>query len=322
MKLRRVRSSPALRRMTLENQVSPDDLVQPVFVDENISQERRIDCLPGMSAHPITTVADHVGKLEDCGVKAVMLFGIPSKKDGTGSSAYESDGVSQRALRAIKETCGILVMADVCLCEYTDHGHCGVISSGVVNDEATLPLLQRTAVTLADAGADVVAPSGMIDGAVAAIREALDDSGHGMVPIMSYAAKYHSAFYGPFREAACSAPRQGDRSSYQMEVSNSREAMRSVARDVDAGADIIMVKPAMTSLDIIRGCRDSYDLPIAAYQVSGEYSMIMCAGEKGIIDADRAMQESLTAIKRAGADIIISYYARDYISNHQRGSCL
>ena len=318
-RLRRIRSSPALRRMTAENRILPEDLVQPVFVDERIEEERPIGCLPGISAHPLSGVADHVKYLEECGVQAIMLFGIPSIKDKVGSSAYDADGVAQRAIRSIKESSDMIIMADVCLCEYTDHGHCGVISDGQVADEETLPLLQRTAITLAAAGADLVAPSGMMDGAVLAIREGLDAAGHTKVPIMAYAAKYNSAFYGPFREAACSAPQMGDRSSYQIDVSNSREALRSVARDLEAGADIIMVKPAISSLDIIRECRELHDHPVAAYQVSGEYAMIMSAGAQGMIDGRRAMEESLTAIKRAGADIIISYYAREFISNHLRG---
>ncbi len=313
-RLRRMRSSPALRRMTSENTINPADLVQPVFVDETIAAERPIGCLPGISAHPLSGIADHVKELEESGVQAIMLFGIPVHKDAVGSSAYDTDGVVQKAVRSIKGACDVVVMADVCLCEYTDHGHCGILSEGRVVDEATLPLLQRIAVTLAYAGADLVAPSGMMDGAVSSIRSSLDLAGHVGVPIMSYAAKYNSAFYGPFREAACSSPKMGDRSSYQMDVSNYREALRSVARDVKDGADIIMVKPAISSLDIIRACRDSHELPVAAYQVSGEYAMIMCAADQGIIDGARAMAESLMAIKRAGADIIISYYARQYIS--------
>ncbi len=321
-RLRRIRSSPALRRMTAENRILPEDLVQPVFVDERIDGERPIVCLPGISAHPLSTVADHVKDLQDCGVQAIMLFGIPAVKDAKGSSAYDVDGVAQRAIREIKKKSDMVLMADVCLCEYTDHGHCGLLSEGQVVDDDTLPLLQKTAVTLADAGADLVAPSGMMDGAVSAIRGALDAAGHVNVPIMAYAAKYNSAFYGPFREAACSAPQKGDRSSYQIDVSNSREALRSVARDLEDGADIIMVKPAISSLDIIRECRELHDHPVAAYQVSGEFSMIMCAAGQGMIDGDRAMEESLLAIKRAGADIIISYYAREFIRKHHRGSNL
>ncbi len=314
-RLRRMRNKPSLRGMVCETRVTMDDLVQPVFVDDNLKNPRPISSLPGMSAYPIDHLEGHIGDLSERGVKAVMVFGIPSVKDPQASSAFGADGISQRAVERIKETSDMIVMADACLCEYTDHGHCGILKDGRVDEVATLPILGQVAVSLADAGADIIAPSGMMDGAVCKMRESLDDSGHDMVPMMSYAAKFHSALYGPFREAACSAPKSGDRSSYQIDPANRREAILSVDRDIEDGADIIMVKPALSSLDIISACRSMYDRPLAAYQVSGEYAMVMNADAAGILDGRKVMIETLTAIKRAGADIIVSYYSSSYLDS-------
>ena len=277
-----------------------------------------ITSLPGIFHHSVDTlVQEAAGAFQD-GVHGVILFGIPDSKDALGSGAYSEDGITQRAMRALGEKVpGLLRVADVCLCEYTDHGHCGVLEkdgTGVANDP-TLELLARTSVSLAEAGADIVAPSDMMDGRVAAIRSALDAAGFSHTPIMSYAAKYASVFYGPFREAAGSTPRSGDRKGYQMDPANAREAMREIALDIDEGADIVMVKPAMPYLDVIRMARDRFDVPVAAFQVSGEYAMIQVAAERGMLERERAISESLTAIRRAGADIILTYFAREAVKS-------
>jgi porphobilinogen synthase len=268
--------------------------------------------MPGAFNLSIDELMKEVEAARSVGVRSVILFGVPDKKDATGTQAYAEDGITQRAIRALKrELKDTLVIADNCLCEYTDHGHCGVIEDGEVLNDPTLDLLARTAVSQAEAGADIIAPSNMMDGFVVAIREALDESGYEHIPIMSYAVKYASGFYGPFREAAQSAPQFGDRRGYQMDPANAREAMREAELDYQQGADMLMVKPALPYLDIIRAVRERFDLPVAAYQVSGEYAMIKAAARLGWIDEERVALESLTSIKRAGADIILTYYARE-----------
>ncbi len=288
--------------------------ILPLFVREGSGVREEIASLPGIFHHSVDTLVQEAAAAHAAGVQGVILFGIPGKKDAMGSGAYSKDGITQRALRALKERVpGLLRVADVCLCEYTDHGHCGVLTedgSSVVNDP-TLDLLARTSVSLAEAGAEIVAPSDMMDGRVAAIRSALDKADLSHIAIMSYAAKYASVFYGPFREAAGSAPRSGDRKGYQMDPANAREAMREIALDIDEGADIIMVKPAMPYLDVIRMARDRFDVPVAAFQVSGEYAMILAASQRGMLERDRAIAESLTSIRRAGAGIILTYFARE-----------
>ena len=275
---------------------------------------REISSMPGVFNLSVDETVDEVSRAFDIGVRSVILFGLPESKDETATGAYAEDGIVQRALRAIKKsTPDVIAMADTCLCEYTSHGHCGVVRDGdVINDES-LKLLAKTALSQAEAGADVVAPSAMMDGQVASIREALDTSGFERIPIMAYAVKYASAFYGPFREAADSAPAFGDRRAYQMDPPNAREAMREAQLDYEEGADILMVKPATVYLDVLRMVRDRYDVPLAAYHVSGEYALIKAAAQKGWIDEQRVMLETLTSIKRAGADIILTYYARDAI---------
>jgi porphobilinogen synthase len=299
--------------MVRETILSAADFIHPIFVVAGTKVERAISSMPGHSQRSVDTLGRDIEEIVALEIPAVLLFGIPAEKDATGSGAWDAQGPVQRAIDVIKrQSPDTVVIADVCLCEYTDHGHCGVLSArgDVLNDE-TLELLARSAVSFADAGADIVAPSAMMDGQVAAIRRALDSSGHTTVPIIAYAAKFASAFYGPFREAAESTPRFGDRKAYQMDPANGREALREVALDVDEGADLLMVKPAGPYLDIIRQVRDQYDLPLAAYQVSGEYAMLKAAVGNGWLDERRAALESLTSIKRAGADLIITYYAKE-----------
>jgi porphobilinogen synthase len=274
--------------------------------------------MPGQLRFSVDQLGDEAKRIHDLGLGGVILFGIPARKDALGSSGYDPDGVIARAIRAMKAAQPeLVVIADVCLCEYTDHGHCGVYEHGEVRNDATLPLLARCAVVAAEAGADVVAPSDMMDGRVAAIRAGLDAAGLEDTPILSYAAKYASAFYGPFREAAESAPKRGDRRGYQMDPGNAREALRELATDLDEGADALMVKPAMPCLDVIARARDRFDVPLFAYQVSGEYSMLQAAIERGWLEAPRAVDESLTAIRRAGADRIISYFAKDFARRYR-----
>jgi porphobilinogen synthase len=310
-RLRRLRSSETLRRLVRETQLAPSQFVLPLFVVPGQGIRKEILSMPGNAQMSV----DHiVGECREClklGLGGVILFGIPAHKDETASGAYDPDGITQQAIRAIKkEAPGLLVITDVCNCEYTSHGHCGWIKDGDVDNDVTLGWLAKTAVSHANAGADIVAPSDMMDGRVQAIRQALDTAGHTNTPILSYAAKYASAFYGPFREAAESAPQFGDRRSYQMDPSNSREAMREIALDLEEGADMIMVKPAMAYLDIIRQARDRFNVPLGAYQVSGEFSMIMAAAQNGWLDLDRTILESLTSIRRAGADFILTYFAK------------
>jgi porphobilinogen synthase len=311
---RRLRRTATLRRLVREHQLTTDDLVHPMFVTDGHNIERPIEPMPGHSQRSVDRLDAEIDALVARNLSAVLLFGIPDTKDAQGSGAWAANGPVPRAIAAFKQRApDIAVIADVCLCEYTDHGHCGIIhdESGDVANDATLPLLAQTAVAYADAGADIVAPSAMMDGQVAVIREGLDAAGHGHVPIMAYSAKYASAFYGPFRVAADSTPQFGDRRAYQMDPPNAREALREVELDVAEGADIVMVKPAGVYLDIIRQVRDRVDLPIAAYQVSGEYAMLKAAAERGWLDDRRSALESLMAIKRAGADLIITYYAKE-----------
>ena len=308
---RRLRRTESLRDLARETRLSRRDLVYPIFVTEG-RERRPIEPMPGCDQVPLAEIAAEAGRVAAAGVPAVLLFGIPTDKDGVGSGAYDDGGVVQEAVRAVKAaTPDLAVITDVCLCEYTDHGHCGTVVDGRVDNDATLELLARTAVSHAAAGADVVAPSAMMDGQVGALRRALDDAGYVETPIMAYAAKYASAFYGPFRAAAESAPQFGDRHDYQMDPGNARMALREMEEDVRQGADVLMVKPALAYLDVILRARERFDLPLAAYNVSGEYSMVTAAGQAGWIDQRRATMEVLTAIKRAGADIIITYHALD-----------
>ena len=309
---RRLRRSAGLRDMVGEARVSVSDLVYPIFVTHGSDRCVEIEPMPGVSQLSVDRLASEVGSVVDLGIPAVLLFGIPSVKDEMGSGAYADDGIVQEAIRAVKQAApGLVVIADVCLCEYTSHGHCGVISDGGVDNDATLDLLARAAVSQAGAGADVVAPSAMMDGQVGAIRTALDGNGFAETTIMSYSAKYASAFYGPFRVAAESAPQFGDRHAYQMDHRNAREALAEIQQDLNEGADIVMVKPALSYLDVIARARQQFSCPIAAYNVSGEYSMVKAAAENEWIDGDRIMMEIATSIKRAGADILITYHAKE-----------
>jgi porphobilinogen synthase len=309
VRLRRFRRTAPLRALVRETRLSLDQFVMPLFVaPESLRNEE----LPGMSRYTPDELVREVEGLVRSGVQAVILFGIPAEKDEQATGAWEDDGIVQQALRALRPRFPELVlMTDVCLCEYTSHGHCGVIVDGEVHNDQSLELLARTAVSHVDAGADVVAPSDMMDGRVAAIREALDDRGYESAPILAYSAKYASAFYGPFREAADSTPSFGDRRGYQMDPANVREALRECELDLDEGADALMIKPALPYLDVIRAVRETYDVPIAAYNVSGEYAMVKAAARAGWLDERTAALESLTAIKRAGADLILSYWTKD-----------
>jgi porphobilinogen synthase len=309
---RRLRESALLRKMVRETTLRTDDLVYPLFAVHGRGVREPIASMPGQFRLSIDELLKECKDAASMGIPAVLLFGLPQEKDPRGSEAYAEDGIIQQAVRAVKDTIpDLLVITDVCLCEYTSHGHCGVVEDGRVKNDPTLDLLARTALSQVEAGADMVAPSDMMDGRVAAIREALDEAGYQETPIMAYSAKYASAFYGPFREAVDSAPRFGDRQSYQMDPANGIEAMREVALDVDEGADIVMVKPALPYLDVIARVKGEFGVPVAAYSVSGEYAMIRAAGKLGWLDEERAMMEALTCIRRAGADIIITYFAKD-----------
>lgn len=311
-RLRRLRRSPALRALVRETRVSADQFILPLFVCEGTRVRREVSSMPGVFQLSVDEASDEAAGAWADGVPAVLLFGLPRDKDDTGSSAYDARGPVHQAIRTIRQaTPQMAVITDVCLCEYTSHGHCGIITNGNIANDRTVEQLVRVAVSHAAAGADIVAPSDMMDGRVGAIRHALDEGGFDEVAIMAYAAKYCSGFYGPFREAADSAPQFGDRRSHQMDPANADEALREVALDIEEGADIVMVKPAMPYLDIIWRVKERFAYPTAAYQVSGEYSMIKAAGRNGWIDEERAMLESLTAIRRAGADMIITYFARD-----------
>ncbi|HTM01731.1 MAG TPA: porphobilinogen synthase [Candidatus Omnitrophota bacterium] len=311
-RLRRLRATPALRAMTRETTLDAADLVAPLFVAHGDTARREIASMPGHAQLSVQEAVREAKTLADLGVGGVILFGIPKAKDAEGSEAYAEDGIVPRALRAIKAAAPeLLLWADVCLCEYTDHGHCGVIRDGRVDNDRTLPLLARASVAYARAGADLIAPSDMMDGRVGSIRRALDEAGMDDTPIVAYSAKYASAFYGPFREAAESAPQFGDRRGYQMDPANGDEAMREVALDVEEGADMVMVKPALPYLDVIRRVKERFGMPVAAYNVSGEYSMIKAAAERGWLDGERAALEVLTSIRRAGADVILTYFAKE-----------
>ena len=311
-RLRRLRRTAAIREMFRETVLSAGDFIYPLFIVEGDNLKKEISSMPSQFQLSIDNVLRECEELLGLGVGSVILFGIPNEKDDVGSGAYAADGIIQKATRAIKSRFPeMVVVTDVCLCEYTSHGHCGVVEDGYVNNDKTLELLAREAVSHAESGADIIAPSDMMDGRIGAIRGALDAGGFENIPIMAYSAKYSSAFYGPFRDAAESAPQFGDRKTYQMDFGNSDEALREIALDIQEGADIVMVKPALSYLDVIRRTKDNFNVPIAAYNVSGEYSMIKAATERGWIDGERIMVEVLTSIKRAGADVIITYFAKE-----------
>jgi porphobilinogen synthase len=309
---RRLRTNETVRRMVRETTLSPDNFIYPLFVTHGKGVKKEIGSMPGNYQQSIDNLVKDCEETYALGIPAVILFGIPEHKDEAGSEAYSDEGIVQHAVKAIKNKLpDLVVITDVCLCEYTSHGHCGVIKNGMIQNDETLELLAKEALSHAKAGADMVAPSDMMDGRVGAIREVLDEAGHENVPIMAYSAKYASGFYGPFREAAESTPQFGDRRSYQMDPPNSREALREVALDIDEGADIIMVKPALSYLDIITQVKQEFDLPVAAYNVSGEFSMVKAAAKLGWIDGDRVMLEILMSMRRAGADMILTYHAKE-----------
>ncbi len=315
VRMRRTRQSEPLRSLVRETHLNVDQLIYPLFIAEDLSEPREISAMPGIMQWPLESLGREIERVVALGIPAVLLFGIPSTKDEVGSQAYASQGIIQRAIQRIKAIAPqLVVMTDVCLCEYTSHGHCGVIHNGTVQNDESLDLLARMALSHVEAGADLVAPSDMMDGRVGAIRRILDEQGFSAIPIMAYSAKYASGFYGPFREAAGSAPQFGDRRSYQMDPANVREALREIDLDIAEGADIVMVKPALAYLDVIRQVREHCHLPLAAYNVSGEFSMIKAAAQQGWIDEQRIVMEVLTGIRRAGADMIITYFAPDVAS--------
>lgn len=310
---RRLRNNPIIRDMIRENEVKVSDLIYPIFIQEGNSIKDEISSMPNIYRFSLDNALEEINRAKEKGIKSFLLFGIPEHKDSVASGAYDKEGIIQNATREIKRQIkDILVVTDICNCEYTDHGHCGIIENGCVDNDLTLDLLIKTALSHAEAGADLLAPSDMMDGRIGAIRDALDENNFTNIPIMSYSAKYASAFYGPFREAAQSTPQFGDRKSYQMDPANSREALLEVALDLDEGADIVMVKPAMAYMDIISKVKEISDRPIASYNVSGEYSMVKSASQKGWIDEKRIVTEILTGLKRAGSDIIITYHAMDF----------
>jgi len=314
VRLRRTRQNEKLRSLVRETHLSVDQLIYPLFITEGIAEPREVSSMPGIMQWPLEYLGREAERIASLGIPAVLLFGIPSEKDEVGSQAYDSQGIIQQAIRRLKaETPDLLVLTDVCLCEYTSHGHCGIIHNGYVQNDESLELLARMALSHVEAGADLVAPSDMMDGRVGAIRRTLDERGFNSTPIMAYSAKFASGFYGPFREAAGSAPQFGDRRAYQMDPANAREALREVDLDIAEGADIVMVKPAMAYMDVIRQVRDHCNLPIAAYNVSGEFAMIKAAAQNGWIDERRVTMEVLTGIRRAGADMIITYFAPDMV---------
>ena len=316
---RRLRSNENLRRLIRETHVTPDDLLYPMFVTEE-AQSSEISSMPGVFRYTIDDLCRKVEEVATLGIPAIMLFGIPDSKDELGTQGYAENGIVPRAIRSLRKAIGdsVLVVPDVCLCEYTSHGHCGIVRGNTVENDSTLELLARTSVCYAEAGADMIAPSDMMDGRVGAIREALDSKGYSNLPIMAYSAKYSSGFYGPFREAADSAPKFGDRRAYQMDPPNRRESLREIALDLEEGADIVMVKPGLAFLDILREARDHFNAPLAVYNVSGEYSMVKAAAQNGWIDETRVVEEILTAFKRAGADIILTYHAIDFVRSQSR----
>lgn len=311
-RFRRLRSSGALRDLVRETRLTAGELICPIFVEEGIGIKQPVDSMPGIFRYSIDRLDEELDRIVQAGIAGVMIFGIPKVKDELATSAYDDNGISQQAVRRIKKRCPqLLAVADVCLCEYTSHGHCGVVCGCEILNDETLPLLGKMSVSLAKAGADIIAPSDMMDGRVAAIRQSLDEAGFLNTPIMAYSAKFASGYYSPFRDAADSSPGFGDRHSYQMDCANVREALLEIEEDIAEGADIVMVKPALAYLDVVRAARDRFDAPIAAYNVSGEYSMVKAAAERGWIDEKRIVLENLTSIKRAGAGIIITYHALD-----------
>ncbi|MGH7354937.1 MAG: porphobilinogen synthase [Candidatus Rokuibacteriota bacterium] len=317
---RRLREKGLLRALVRETTLAVDDLIYPLFAVHGRGVREPIDSMPGQARLSVDELVKEAKDAAGMGIPGILLFGLPTAKDPRGSEAYAEDGIVQQAVRAVKDTVpDLLVMTDVCLCQYTSHGHCGVVEDGSVRNDPTLELLARTAVSHTEAGADLVAPSDMMDGRVGAIREALDEAGYAETPIMAYSAKYASSFYGPFRDAADSAPQFGDRRSYQMDPANAAEAMREIALDLDEGADIVMVKPALPYLDVIARAKAEFGVPLAAYSVSGEYAMLKAAGRLGWLDEERAMLEALTAIRRAGADVVITYFAKDAARLLERG---
>lgn len=321
-RFRRLRRSPELRRMVRETSLQASDFIAPLFVVHGSNIQEEISSMPGQYRYSVDLVVEHCRMLESLGIGGVILFGIPEHKDSTGSEGYDDNGIVQQAVRAIKAACPqLVVIADICMCEYTDHGHCGIIHGHEVANDETLHYLSLQALSFARAGVDMVAPSDMMDGRIAAMRAALDEAGYSHLPIMSYAAKFSSAFYGPFREAADSAPSFGDRRAYQMDPANGREALREIESDIAEGADIVMVKPALAYLDVIKEATLRYDVPMAAYQVSGEYAMIKAAALNGWIDEERIMMESLLSIRRAGAKMILTYFAADAarLLQHKQG---
>ena len=317
---RRLRGSDTIRRLCRETRMSPDSLIYPIFVDETLEGVRPIDALPGQFHYGLDSVCRAAEECMAAGVRTGILFGLPAHKDACGSSAWAEDGVVQRAIRVLKEAHpDFYLIADLCMCEYTDHGHCGILKDCQVDNDATLEALSKIALSYARAGVDMVAPSDMMDGRVGAIRAALDGAGYETLPILAYSAKYASAFYGPFREAAGSAPSFGDRKGYQMDPHNRKEALKECALDVAEGADILMVKPALSYLDVIRECADAFDLPLCAYSVSGEYAMIKAAAAAGLVDEYRIMCETALSVFRAGADMLITYYAKELAQAIQKG---
>lgn len=319
-RLRRLRKNQALRSMVRENRVHPSNLIMPLFIVPGSQVNRPIGAMPGQANISIDIAAQRAVELREAGIQSVLLFAIPETKDDSGSAAWDPNGIIQKAIPAIKKAVpDMLVVTDLCFCEYTSHGHCGIMHNGNLDNDATIEIIVKQTLSHAAAGADIIAPSGMIDGAVGAMRRALDAKGFSMTPIMAYAAKMASGFYGPFREAVQSAPQYGDRKSYQMDPANIKEALREVALDIEEGADMVMVKPGLPCLDIIYAVKEHFGLPTAAYQVSGEYSMLKAAAANGWLDEKRVMIEMLTALKRAGADIIISYFSEEFAKLHKQG---
>lgn len=311
-RFRRLRASESMRRLVCETNIEKSDLIYPVFIAEGKEIKNPVESMPGIFQYSIDMLSEILDRVADSGISGILVFGIPDHKDEQATEAYNSDGITQRAVRYIKSRYPeLIIIADICLCEYTSHGHCGVVCGEKILNDETLPLLAKMAVSLAEAGADIIAPSDMMDGRVAAIRNALDEKGFADTPVLSYSAKFASAYYSPFRDAAQSAPGFGDRKTYQMDCANGREALREIEDDIEEGADMVMVKPALAYLDIVRAAKDRFSLPIAAYNVSGEYSMVKAAARLGYIDEKKIVMENLISIKRAGADIIITYHALD-----------
>ncbi|AFS79460.1 delta-aminolevulinic acid dehydratase HemB [Gottschalkia acidurici 9a] len=309
---RRLRNNEAIRSLVRETYLTPNDFIYPIFVVEGENIKSEISGLPGNYHYSLDKLDDIISEISASGIKGILLFGIPDEKDDIGSSAFDKNGIVQKAIRKIKELNNdIYIITDICMCQYTDHGHCGIIEDGIIKNDKTLEYLQSIALSHVKAGADMVAPSDMMDGRIQSIREILDENGYEDTPIMAYSAKYASSFYGPFRDAAGSCPQFGDRKTYQMDIGNGREALREIEEDILEGADIVMVKPALSYLDVIRSAKDRFDYPLAAYNVSGEYAMVKAAGQLGYIDEKKIALEILTSIKRAGADIIITYFALD-----------